>query len=104
VVLVFSGVIAAMAMVAVGGDNPAVLLVGLVCGVAAGTAWGVKNGFLVAKAKIPPLIVTLGTMGMSIGLALVVLEWKTECRIRESESEGNCRLVFRNPKLGSLLA
>jgi ribose transport system permease protein len=71
-VLVFSGVIAAMAMVAVGGDNPGVLLVGLVCGVAAGTAWGVMNGFLVAKARIPALIVTLGTMGMSLGLALLL--------------------------------
>jgi ribose transport system permease protein len=71
-VLVFSGVIAAMAMVAVGGDNPRVLLVGLVCAVASGTAWGVINGFLVAKAKIPSLIVTLGTMGMSLGFALLL--------------------------------
>jgi ribose transport system permease protein len=71
-VLVFSGVIAAMAMVAVGGDNPGVLLVGLVCALAAGSAWGVMNGFLVAKAKIPALIVTLGTMGMSLGLALLL--------------------------------
>jgi ribose transport system permease protein len=39
---------------------------------AAGAAWGVVNGFLVAKAKIPPLIVTLGTFGMSLGAALVI--------------------------------
>jgi ribose transport system permease protein len=71
-VLVFSGVIAAMAMVAVGGDSPRVLLAGLLSGVAAGTAWGVVNGFLVAKARIPALIVTLGTMGMSLGLALLL--------------------------------
>jgi ribose transport system permease protein len=71
-VLVFSGVIAAMAMVAVGGDNPGVLLVGLLCAVASGTVWGLLNGFLVAKAKIPPLIVTLGTMGMSLGFALLL--------------------------------
>jgi ribose transport system permease protein len=71
-VLVFSGVIAAMAMVTVGGDSPGVLLVGLVCGVAAGTGWGLMNGFLVAKARIPALIVTLGTMGMSLGLALLL--------------------------------
>src|SRR6202048_590221 len=45
-VLVFSGVIAAMAMVAVGGDNPGVLLVGLVCGIAAGPDWGALNGLL----------------------------------------------------------
>ena len=30
------------------------------------------NGFLIAKAKIPALIVTLGTMGMSLGLALLL--------------------------------
>jgi ribose transport system permease protein len=71
-VLVFSGVVAGMAMVAVGGDSPGVLLVGLLSGVTAGTAWGLMNGFLVAKARIPPLIVTLGTMGMSLGLALVL--------------------------------
>jgi ribose transport system permease protein len=71
-VLVFSGVIAAMAMVACSGDNPGVLFVGLVSGVAAGTAWGALNGFLVAKARIPALIVTLGTMGMSLGLALLL--------------------------------
>src|ERR1700722_14410018 len=60
-VLVFSGVIAAMAMAAIGGDNPGVLLVGLLCGVGVGMVWGVMNGFLVAKARIPALIVTLGT-------------------------------------------
>jgi ribose transport system permease protein len=71
-VLVFSGVIAAIAMAAVGGDNLAVLLVGLLAAVAAGSAWGAMNGFLIAKAKIPPLIVTLGTMGMSLGLSLLL--------------------------------
>ena len=71
-VLVFSGVIAAMAMVAFGGDRPGVLLVGLVGGIVAGTAWGMLNGFLVAKARIPALIVTLGTMGMSLGFALLL--------------------------------
>lgn len=71
-VLVFSGVIAAMAMVAFGGDNPGVLLVGLLCAVASGTVWGLVNGLLVAKAKIPALIVTLGTMGMSLGFALLL--------------------------------
>jgi ribose transport system permease protein len=70
-VLVFSGVIAAMAMAAIGRDNPGVLLVGLLCSVGVGMVWGVMNGFLVAKARIPALIVTLGTMGMSLGLALV---------------------------------
>jgi ribose transport system permease protein len=71
-VLVFSGVAAAMAMVAVGGDNLAILLVGLAAALVAGGAWGALNGFLIAKAKIPALIVTLGTMGMSLGLSLLL--------------------------------
>ncbi|HEY1723670.1 MAG TPA: ABC transporter permease [Magnetospirillaceae bacterium] len=71
-VLVFSGVIAAKAMVAIGGEGPYVLLVGLACAIAAGAAWGLLNGFLVAKAGIPPLIVTLGTLGMSLGFALLI--------------------------------
>ena len=38
----------------------------------AGAAWGMLNGFLVAKAKIPPFIVTLGTLGMALGSALLI--------------------------------
>ncbi|MBN8995119.1 MAG: ABC transporter permease [Rhizobiales bacterium] len=71
-VLVFSGVIAAQAMVWTGGDNPPTLLVGLVFAMLAGAAWGAVNGFLIAKARIPALIVTLGTMGMSLGSALLI--------------------------------
>ena len=71
-VLVFSGVIAAMAMVATGGDSLGVMLVGLAAAVVAGGAWGALNGFLIAKAKIPALIVTLGTMGMSLGFSLLL--------------------------------
>jgi len=71
-VLVFSGVIAAKLMNQVGGDNWGVILVGLAAALASGLAWGIVNGFLVAKAKIPAFIVTLGTFGMSLGLALVI--------------------------------
>lgn len=71
-VLVFSGVIATKAMQAVGGDGWGVILTGLFVSVAAGLAWGVFNGILVAKAKISPLIATLGTFGMALGLALVI--------------------------------
>ena len=73
-VLVFSGVLAAMTMAASGEDNPGVLLAGLAAAVTAGAIWGLINGFLVAKARIPALIVTLGTMGMSLGLALVLTQ------------------------------
>jgi ribose transport system permease protein len=71
-VLVFSGVVSAKAMNATGGNNWGVIFLGLVVALAAGFGWGLINGFLVAKGKIPPLIVTLGTLGMSLGAALVI--------------------------------
>jgi ribose transport system permease protein len=71
-VLVFSGVVAAKAMNGIGGDNWGVLLVGLAVALAAGCAWGALNGFLVTKARIPSFIVTLGTLGMALGAALLI--------------------------------
>ena len=71
-VLVFSGVVSAKGMHAAGGDNWGVIIVGLVVALAGGLAWGLTNGFLVAKAKIPAFVVTLGTLGASLGAALVI--------------------------------
>jgi ribose transport system permease protein len=71
-VLVFASVVSARAMNAVGGDNWGVIVVGLVVGTLAGVGWGMLNGFLVTKAKIPSFIVTLGTLGMALGAALLI--------------------------------
>jgi len=71
-VLVFSGVVSVKAMNGIGGDNWGTILVGLGVALLAGLAWGILNGFLIAKARIPPLIVTLGTLGMSLGAALLI--------------------------------
>src|ERR1700753_2289684 len=45
-VLVFSGVVAARAMNAVGGNGTGTILVGLAVAVLAGLGWGIVNGFL----------------------------------------------------------
>ncbi|HEV3495906.1 MAG TPA: ABC transporter permease, partial [Actinomycetes bacterium] len=71
-VLVFSGVIAAKVMLAIGGGGWDAIGAGLVAGLVAGTIWGVVNGVLVTKARVPPLIVTLGTLGMALGSALLI--------------------------------
>jgi ribose transport system permease protein len=71
-VLVFSGVVSAKLMNEVGGNGWGVILVGLAAALASGLAWGVFNGMLIAKAKIPAFIVTLGTLGMSLGAALLI--------------------------------
>jgi ribose transport system permease protein len=45
------------------------ILVGLLVAVVSGTAWGLLNGLLIAKARIPPLVVTLGSFGAALGAA-----------------------------------
>jgi ribose transport system permease protein len=49
-----------------------VVFVGLVVALASGAFWGAVNGALVAAARIPPLIVTLGTFGMALGFAQIL--------------------------------
>jgi ribose transport system permease protein len=71
-VLVFSSVVAAKVMAGVGGDGWGTAGLGILAALVAGAAWGVTNGFLVAKAKIPPLIVTLGSLSVALGLAQVI--------------------------------
>ncbi|MCU1405503.1 MAG: transporter permease [Glaciihabitans sp.] len=71
-VLVFSGVIAAKVMEAMGSAGWGVAVIGIIVSILCGTAWGLLNGFLIAKAKVPPLIVTLGTLGGALGLSQVI--------------------------------
>jgi ribose transport system permease protein len=73
-VLVFSGVVSAKAMNGMSGDGWDVIIVGVVVAVACGLGWGVLNGVLITKARVPPLIVTLGTLGMALGLALIITD------------------------------
>ena len=72
-VLVFSGVVADKAMAAMGGQGWGAAIVGALVAIGCGLAWGLLyNGVLIARAKVPPLIVTLGTLGMALGLAEVI--------------------------------
>jgi ribose transport system permease protein len=71
-VLLFSQVVGAKVMIAVGGDSLLTVLIGLVAALGCGFAWGLLNGFLVAHLRIPPLIVTLATMGIALGGAQLI--------------------------------
>jgi ribose transport system permease protein len=80
-VLIFAGVIAGKTMLVLGSTNPEIaaanegwglILLGVAAGIAAGIGVGIVNGFLVAKAKVPPLIVTLGTYGMALGASYLL--------------------------------
>jgi ribose transport system permease protein len=71
-VLVFSGVVAARVMLALGGQGWTASIAGIAAALVSGLAWGLLNGVLIAKAKIPALIVTLGTLGAALGSAQLI--------------------------------
>ncbi len=48
------------------------VIIGAVLGTAAGGGWGTLQGFLVSKAKIPPLIATLGGFGAALGASYLI--------------------------------
>jgi ribose transport system permease protein len=100
-VLVFSGVVAVKLMNAVGGNGWGTILLGLVAAIGSGLGWGVLNGFLVAKARIPALIVTLGTLGMSLGAALLITGGvdEREVPLKLIDTIGTGRLFHQLPYL-----
>jgi ribose transport system permease protein len=71
-VLVLSAVVAGQQMEKIGDSGAAVILIGLVVAVATGLLLGAVNGVLVAYAKVPPLIVTLGMLGVALGSARIL--------------------------------
>lgn len=75
-VLVFSGVVSAKVMSAMGGVEAGggAVVVGFFAAIAGGVLWGGVNGLLVAYAKIPALIVTLGSFGAALGVAKVLTD------------------------------
>jgi ribose transport system permease protein len=81
-VLVFASIASAQIMLRISGaaggtygttqGGWGVVFIGLIVALASGAFWGAVNGALVAAARIPPLIVTLGTFGMALGFAQVL--------------------------------
>ena len=81
-VLVFASVASALVMLHVSGASGTtygttsggwgVVAVGLLVALLSGAFWGAVNGILVAVARIPALIVTLGTFGMALGFAQIL--------------------------------
>jgi ribose transport system permease protein len=79
-ILVFSGVAGGLVMLHESGTKAQTnalmyphasraVPIGIVVCILAGTAWGIFNGVIVSKLKMPPFIVTLGTLGITFGAA-----------------------------------
>ena len=65
-ILGLSGLIGTMAL-----ERGYPIGIGVLIGVAAGTLCGFANGLMVTRLRIPPFVVTLGTLGIFRGLALI---------------------------------
>ena len=82
-ILVFSAVVGAKVMSNLSGTPEQVkaydfphqnigIPIGLAAAVLSGLLWGILNGVIVTKLKLPPFIVTLGTLGMALGLGQII--------------------------------
>jgi fructose transport system permease protein len=65
--MIFASMIVAQTAATNGLPGPLALAIGLVAGLAAGAL----NGFLVTRLKLPPFIVTLGTLNVFVALTLL---------------------------------
>jgi ribose/xylose/arabinose/galactoside ABC-type transport system permease subunit len=72
--MALSGMVGAWVMILIGGTNPqgAALVLGTIVGIVTGIICGSLNGLLVTKLKLPPFIVTLGTMSTFRGISYVM--------------------------------
>ena len=72
--MALSGMVGAWVMILIGGTNPegAALVVGTLVGIITGLVCGCLNGVLITKLKLPPFIVTLGTMSSFRGISYVM--------------------------------
>jgi ribose transport system permease protein len=73
-VLVFGQVVAAKIMVLIGGQGGWTIAVGFIAAILAGTLWGIFNGLVITKLRVPPLITTLGSLGAALGLADILTQ------------------------------
>ena len=73
-VLVFSGAVAAQAMLAMGTDSVWTVVAGSLIALACGGAWGVFNGLCITRLRVSALISTLGSMGAALGAAYLVTD------------------------------
>ncbi|MGI8910394.1 MAG: ABC transporter permease [Rubrobacteraceae bacterium] len=82
-VLVLSSVVAAQVMVELSGTEQQVqnyqfptqgvgIPAGIAAGLLAGLLCGLGNGFLITRLRMPPFIVTLGTLGIALGTAQIL--------------------------------
>ena len=75
------------------------VLIPIVMGLLAGLLMGVFNGFIITKSKIAPFIVTLGTMTIGRGLALILSDGRPVSNLSDSFNYLGSGTIFGIPIL-----
>ena len=75
------------------------VLIPIVMGLLAGLLMGAFNGFIITKSKIAPFIVTLGTMTIGRGLALILSDGRPISNLSDSFNYLGSGTVFGIPFL-----
>jgi len=76
-------------------------IAGLVIILVSGALFGLLNGFLVSRLKLPPFIATLGTMMISLGISSIVSKVQTVNFPSRTSEEGWFKSVFSKVQLPS---
>ncbi len=87
---------AAVETAGMGANSGPFILLAFVIAICMGTAAGALNGWLIARFNIAPLLVTLGTMNLYMGAAIIVTKAKTIIGFPEAVPE------FANGNLGAI--
>ena len=66
-IIALSGMVSALAINAGSG-----ILLASLAGIGVGTAFGIFNGFIISYVRLPPFLVTLGSMSIVRGIAMVI--------------------------------
>jgi ribose transport system permease protein len=72
-------------------------IAGLVIILVSGALFGLLNGVLVSRLKLPPFIATLGTMMVSLGISSIVSKVQTVNFPSRTSEEGWFKSVFSKP-------
>lgn len=95
-----TGVVVGFLFASLGGDYAGsvapYILLSFVIALAMGAALGALNGFLIARFDIPPMLVTLGTSNLYMGMAIVLTQAKTIIGFPEAVAD------FGNSAIGLL--
>jgi fructose transport system permease protein len=92
-IMVFSSMIMAKTAFDQGVPGPLSLIIGFLVGGLAGAF----NGFLITRIKLPPFIVTLGSLGIFTSLTLLYATGRT---VRDTELAGELRWLGHSTSIG----